>query len=123
MARTWFESYLDRRERRRPDPVVREHRRELLAGLSGRVLEVGCGDGRNFEHYPSSVSEVVAIEPDAAARAAAELRARSARTPVEVLEGAGEVVPAAAAASDAAAVCWGVWTVQTPTASNDASAA
>jgi len=116
MARTWFESYLDRRERRRPDPVVREHRRELLAGLSGRVLEVGCGDGRNFEHYPSSVSEVVAIEPDAAARAAAELRARSARTPVEVLDAAAEAVPAADASFDAVVVCWVLCTVPNPAA-------
>jgi SAM-dependent methyltransferase len=57
------------------------YRRQLLAGLSGRVLEVGCGNGLNFVHYPSTVSEVVGIEPepylrDQARHAAAELDVR-----------------------------------------------
>ena len=50
-----FARYLERREQRRPDHVSREHRRRLLAGLCGRVLEVGCGDGRAFELYPATV--------------------------------------------------------------------
>jgi len=29
-----------------------EHRRKLLAGLSGRVIEVGAGNGLNFRLYP-----------------------------------------------------------------------
>ena len=39
-------------------------RRENLAGLSGRVLEVGAGTGTNFELYPYPVTEVVAVEPE-----------------------------------------------------------
>ena len=35
------------------------HRRSLLAGLEGRVIEVGAGHGLNFAHYPGTVSEVV----------------------------------------------------------------
>lgn len=57
------------------------YRRRLLAGLSGRVLELGCGNGLNFVHYPSTVSQIVGIEPepylsDQARRAAAELDGR-----------------------------------------------
>jgi len=114
MPRTWFEAYLDRRERRRPDPVVREHRRELLAGLRGRVLEVGCGDGRNFEHYPETVTAVVAIEPDDGARELAGQRARAARVPIEVLAGGAESVPAEDEAFDAVVVCWVLCTVPDP---------
>src|SRR6266581_3017204 len=33
-----------------------ENRQELLAGLSGRVIEIGAGNGLNFRHYPRSVS-------------------------------------------------------------------
>jgi ubiquinone/menaquinone biosynthesis C-methylase UbiE len=39
-------------------------RDELVAGLSGRVLEIGAGSGSNFAHYPASVSALVAIEPE-----------------------------------------------------------
>jgi SAM-dependent methyltransferase len=41
-------------------------RRENLAGLSGRVLEVGAGTGTNFALYPATVTHVVAVEPEAA---------------------------------------------------------
>ena len=40
-------------------------RRRLLSGLRGTVVEVGCGDGANFEHYPEEVSRIVAVEPEA----------------------------------------------------------
>jgi hypothetical protein len=42
---------------------VGQHRQGLLAGLSGRVVEIGAGNGMNFQHYPSTVEEVVALEP------------------------------------------------------------
>jgi SAM-dependent methyltransferase len=58
---------------------VRALRRENLAGLSGRVLEVGAGIGTNFPNYPESVDEVIAVEPEsrlvARARAAADAAA------------------------------------------------
>ena len=41
-----------------------EHRRKLLEGLSGRVVEVGAGNGLNFPHYPAEVTEVLAVEPE-----------------------------------------------------------
>jgi SAM-dependent methyltransferase len=43
-------------------------RRALLAGLSGRVLEIGAGTGANLDHYPASVEHVVLAEPDGAMR-------------------------------------------------------
>ena len=39
-------------------------RRENLAGLSSRVLEVGAGTGTDFELYPDPVTKVVAVEPE-----------------------------------------------------------
>ena len=49
-----------------------QHRQRLLAGLEGRVVEVGAGHGLNFPHYPSAVTEVVAIEPEPTLRGVAE---------------------------------------------------
>src|SRR6266545_7040048 len=41
------------------DRAVADHRRDLLSGLAGRVVEVGVGNGLNFRHYPATVSQVV----------------------------------------------------------------
>lgn len=32
------------------------HRARLVAGLDGRVLEIGCGNGANFQHYAASAT-------------------------------------------------------------------
>src|SRR5207244_1381498 len=47
-----------------------EHRRRMLEGLAGRVVEVGAGHGLNFPYYPSTVTEVMAIEPEPTLREA-----------------------------------------------------
>lgn len=63
--------------------AVRELRRENLTGLSGRVLEVGAGIGTNFPHYPESVEEVIAVEPER--RLATRAHAAAAAAPVRVV--------------------------------------
>ena len=65
-----------------------EHRRRLLQDLAGRVVEVGAGNGRNFIHYPPTVTEVVAIEPETTLRALAADAARAVAVPVTVVSGA-----------------------------------
>jgi len=79
-----------------------EHRRRLLAGLRGRVVEVGAGHGLNFAHYPSAVTEVIAIEPEPTLRAAAEHAASTNTVPVRVLPGLADHLPMADAGVDAA---------------------
>lgn len=81
--------------------AIADHRAQLLAGLSGRVLEVGAGNGLNFGHYPSIVSEVVAAEPEPYLRKLALERARQARVPIEVVDATAEAVPFADASFDA----------------------
>jgi protein-L-isoaspartate O-methyltransferase len=63
---------------------IRRLRRENLAGLSGRVLEVGAGSGTNFAFYPEAVSEVVAVEPERRLAGLASQAAEHARVPVTV---------------------------------------
>ncbi|WP_312871577.1 class I SAM-dependent methyltransferase [Amycolatopsis acididurans] len=79
-----------------------EHRDELLAGVTGRVIEVGSGHGINFAHYPETVTEVVAIEPEPSLRARAEEAAREAPVPVTVIEGTAEQLPGEDEAFDVA---------------------
>jgi SAM-dependent methyltransferase len=111
-----FARYLERREQRRPDQRHRELRRQLLAGLEGRVLELGSGDGRSFEHYPASVEHVLAVEPDAVAREAAEGRARAAAVPIDVVAGEAGSIPADDASVDAAVVMGVLCSVPDPAA-------
>lgn len=79
-----------------------EHRRELLAGLTGSVIEVGAGNGLNFRHYPQGVTRVVAVEPEPYLRELARRAAASAPVPVEVVEGTAESLPARDGEFDAA---------------------
>ncbi|HSR25702.1 MAG TPA: class I SAM-dependent methyltransferase [Candidatus Eisenbacteria bacterium] len=79
-----------------------DHRRRLLAGLSGRVVEVGAGNGLNFPHYPSEVAAVVAVEPEPYLRELARRRAAHAPVPVEVVDGVADQLPAGDGTFDAA---------------------
>lgn len=81
------------------------HRRELLAGLAGRVLEVGAGNGINFDHYPASVSELVAVEPEAHLRERAVKVASGATMPVDVIDAVGGRLPFEDGSFDAGVVC------------------
>jgi SAM-dependent methyltransferase len=71
-----------------------ERRAGLLAGLRGRVLEVGAGTGSNFRHYPAGVTEVVAVEPEPRLRSQAEEAARTVAVPVSVVDGVADRLPA-----------------------------
>lgn len=76
------------------------HRQRLLDGVTGRVLEVGAGDGGNFGFYPAGVEQVVAVEPEPYLRALARTRAAAAPVPVEVVDGVAERLPAGDGAYD-----------------------
>jgi ubiquinone/menaquinone biosynthesis C-methylase UbiE len=91
-----------------------EQRDELLAGLSGRVVEIGAGNGMNFRHYPATVEEVVALEPEAYLREKAENAALSAPVPVTVRDGVAEPLPFDDESFDAAVASLVLCTVPDP---------
>jgi ubiquinone/menaquinone biosynthesis C-methylase UbiE len=88
-----------------------EHRRRLLAGLSGRVVELGAGDGINFSYYPDTVTEVVAVEPEEYLRRQAEKSAAAAPVPVRVVHGVSGNLPLGDASCDAGVACLVLCTV------------
>lgn len=81
---------------------VAEHRRRLLAGLVGSVIEIGAGNGLNFPHYPDTVSEVIAVEPEPYLRNRAKLAALYATTQISVVDGDAEHLPLEYTTVDAA---------------------
>jgi ubiquinone/menaquinone biosynthesis C-methylase UbiE len=72
---------------------VAQHRDELLAGLSGRVIEIGAGNGASFRHYPPTVDEVVAAEPEPYLRSRALEAARGAPVRVVVSDATADPLP------------------------------
>lgn len=73
--------------------MLRRLRTENLAGLCGRVLEVGAGTGTNFAFYPPAVQQVIALEPEIALAPQARQAAADAPVPVTVIESTIEGMP------------------------------
>jgi ubiquinone/menaquinone biosynthesis C-methylase UbiE len=88
-----------------------DHRRQLLAGLTGRVIEVGAGSGANFPYYPGTVDEVVACEPEPYLRAQAAEAATHTALPITVIDGVADVLPVPSESFDAAVVALVLCTV------------
>jgi ubiquinone/menaquinone biosynthesis C-methylase UbiE len=100
----WFAAYQARAAEEAERKGGAEHRRRLLEGLGGDVLEVGVGSGINFRHYPATVQRVLAVEPDPSFRERAAREAEVAPVPVDVVEGEAEHLPAPDASMDAVVV-------------------
>jgi ubiquinone/menaquinone biosynthesis C-methylase UbiE len=92
------------RLREKEPPEHLEYRRELLRGLSGRVVDLGAGDGANFPHFPNSVTEVVAVEPEPYLRERARENATRAPVPITVVDALAERLPLEDSSVDAAVV-------------------
>jgi ubiquinone/menaquinone biosynthesis C-methylase UbiE len=93
-----------------------DHRDRVLAGLEGRVIEVGAGNGLNFAHYPRTVSEVVAVEPEGYLREQAERAADDASVPIRVIDGLADALPAEGGSFDAGVASLVLCTVPEPAA-------
>jgi len=91
-----------------------DRRRELLSGLSGRVLELGAGNGMNFGHYPGAVEEVVAVEPEPYLRARAQPAAQAASVHIVVEDAIADELPHAAGSFDAVVACLVLCSVPDP---------
>jgi ubiquinone/menaquinone biosynthesis C-methylase UbiE len=64
---TWgrgFAALYDRAFQATEEAGLREMRREVLAGASGRTIDVGAGTGANLELFPARVTELILAEPD-----------------------------------------------------------
>ena len=72
---------------------LRRWRKQVAAGLSGTVVELGFGSGLNMAAYPPEVTLVYAVEPAAVARRLAEKRIADSSVTVEHVGLRGESIP------------------------------
>jgi ubiquinone/menaquinone biosynthesis C-methylase UbiE len=70
-----------------------ERRHQLLAGASGRVIEIGAGTGANLEHYTDAVTELVLTEPEEPMAKRLENKAAAKGRPVTVVRTPAESLP------------------------------
>lgn len=90
---------------------IADRRTDLLADMTGDVIEVGAGTGPSFSHYPATVTRVLAVEPEPRLRAIAATAAQAVPVPVEITDGVAGALPAADASQDAAVVSFVLCTV------------
>ncbi len=94
--------------------VIRKLRADTLTGLSGRVLEIGCGNGANFELYPESVTQLVATDPDSYMLERARKRVAELGRQIEVHRASAEELPFPDRSFDAVVDIWVLCTVREP---------
>ncbi|MEO9138783.1 MAG: class I SAM-dependent methyltransferase [Jatrophihabitans sp.] len=88
-----------------------ETRARVTSDLSGEVLEVGFGTGRNVPHYPAAVTRVLAVDPATRARRIAAGRVDRSAVPVEYVGLDGEYLPVADDSMDHVLVTWTLCTI------------
>lgn len=91
-------------------------RARVCAGLTGEVLELGAGSGRNAPHYPAAVTRVLAVEPSDVAWRMSEPRRRAAAVPVERVGLDGQDLPLPDGSVDSALSTWTLCTIPDPVA-------
>lgn len=71
----------------------RRYRREAMSNATGRLLLVGVGPGTDLLFLPPTVTSVAAVDPEPAMRRMAAALARHHHIAVDIVDGAGEVIP------------------------------
>lgn len=91
-------------------------RKEYLAGVSGRVLEVGFGSGLNLPYFSDTVTHLYALDPSQLGRRLAKKRIQHAPFPVEFVELEGSRFGLPDHSVDAVVSTWTLCTIPDPTA-------
>lgn len=96
---------------------LRAWRRDLLADVSGDVLEIGVGTGANLSHYPETLRSLTLSEPDPhMRRRLAKACERTRDRPVTLLDASATSLPVPAESFDVVVATLVLCTVPDPRA-------
>lgn len=73
--------------------TLAKHRRKILAGVTGEILEVGFGTGLNLSYYPEQVRKIATVDPNPELHAIAQKRIASSSITVDHHILSGEHLP------------------------------
>jgi ubiquinone/menaquinone biosynthesis C-methylase UbiE len=93
LRRSFFAWTYDRQLAKVEEAGLRATREALLAGASGRVLEVGGGTGANLPHYGSAVQSLTITEPEPAMLRRLERRVHEEAPDTTVVKAPAEDLP------------------------------
>jgi ubiquinone/menaquinone biosynthesis C-methylase UbiE len=88
------------------DENLSRYRRQLLAEVSGEILEIGFGTGLNLPHYPPPVQKLTAIDVNAGMNALAKKRLATSPIVVDYRVLNGEKLPIADHTFDSVVSTW-----------------
>ncbi len=98
---------------------VRDQRRRLMSGLTGRIVEIAAGTGLNVPLYPATAAEIHAIEPDQHMLDRLIAKAPGSTVPLFLYRGDALHLPFIDEAFDAAIVAFALCTIPDPTRALD----
>ena len=88
------------------DEVLAEYRQQLLADVSGEILEIGFGTGLNLSHYPETVQKITTVDPNPGMNKLAKSRIAASEITVDCKILSGENLPMADASFDSVVCTW-----------------
>ncbi|HEY5266162.1 MAG TPA: class I SAM-dependent methyltransferase [Acidimicrobiales bacterium] len=91
-------------------------RQKVCEGLSGKVVEIGFGSGRNVSYYPSTIDVVYAVEPESLALKLAAKRIKSTFVTIEHVGLDGQSIPLSDGSCNAGLSTFTLCTVPDPAA-------
>lgn len=77
------------------DSILGSYRRDVLAAVSGDVLEIGFGTGLNLPYYPDQVRQIVTVDPNPGVHRLAQRRINASPITVDHRMLSGEALPMA----------------------------
>ncbi|MGL4617520.1 class I SAM-dependent methyltransferase [Chroococcidiopsis sp.] len=88
------------------DPTMAQYRKEVLANVTGEVLEIGFGTGLNLSYYPENIDKLVAIDANPGVHNLAQKRIQKSGITVDNRVLNGENLPMADNTFDSVVSTW-----------------